>query len=188
MNQSEIIKNMSDRDLTQSIIVSQLLFLFVSIILSFFLFNHFSDWLNYFRFDVLEILYFGLVPGLLIIFLDLCLMYFLPKKVFDDGGINERVFKNRSIGNIFILTTIIAISEELLFRGVIQTTFGFVFASILFALAHIRYLKKPVLLILVVFISFYLGYLFERTGNLFVTIIAHFVVNFLLGITIRYQN
>src|SRR5699024_11474282 len=60
---------------------------------------------------------------------------------------------------------------ELLFRGVLQTTFGYIPASVIFALVHVRYLSKPVLLISVLLISFFIGYLFEVTGNLYVTIL-----------------
>lgn len=188
MNQSEIIKRMSDQEITKSIVYTQLFILTISIILSFILFDQFRDWFNYFKWDRKEIFYYGLIPGLFIVLIDLVLMDIFPKRYFDDGGINERIFKNRSFGGILNITILIAISEELLFRGVIQTTFGVVFASILFALVHVRYLKKPVLLTVIVLISFYFGFLFERTENLLVTITAHFVVDFLLGIIIRYRK
>lgn len=83
---------------------------------------------------------------------------------------------------------LVAIAEELLFRGVIQTTFGYLISSTLFALIHFRYLKKPVLLISVLFVSFYIGYIFILTENLLVTITAHFVVDFTLGLVIRFQK
>ncbi|WP_404453206.1 type II CAAX prenyl endopeptidase Rce1 family protein [Oceanobacillus kapialis] len=49
-------------------------------------------------------------------------------------------------------------------------------------------MKKPVLFISVLLVSFYIGYLFEQTGNLIVTITAHFIVDFLLGLTIRFYK
>src|SRR5690625_5546204 len=116
---------------------------------------------------------------------DILVMEVFPKRYLYDGVMNEIVFKNRTIADIFVLTLVIAISEEALFRGVIQTTIGFIPASILFALVHIRYLKKPVLFISVLLMSFYIGYLFEITGNLYVTMTVHFIVNFLLGLMIR---
>lgn len=188
MKQSELIKHISDRDLKKSLILSQLIFLLLSIILSVFLFESLFEWLDYFTLNMNDVVYYGVIPGIIIVAIDLILMYLLPKRYFDDGGINKRVFRNRSIGDIFVLTLIIAISEEFLFRGVIQTTFGYVIASIIFALVHVRYLKKPVLLLSVLLVSFYIGYLFEITGNLLVTITAHFIVNFLLALTIRFQK
>lgn len=188
MKQSEIIKLMSDEELKKQLLLSQFIFLFIGFLLSTFLFNNLSEWLIYFNWDINEIVYYGVVPGLIIVLIDVLLMFVFPKRYYDDGGINERVFKNQSIGYIFILSLVVAVSEELLFRGVVQTTFGYVFASVLFALVHFRYLKKPVLLISVLIVSFYIGYMFEITGNLLVTITAHFTVDFLLGLLIRFQK
>ncbi|WP_449353888.1 lysostaphin resistance A-like protein [Virgibacillus natechei] len=188
MKQSEIIKIMSAEELKKQLLLSQFLFLFIGFILSIFLFNKLTDWFIYINWDINEIVYYGVIPGLIIVFIDILLMIVLPKRYYDDGGINERIFKNQSIAYIFILSLVVAISEEVLFRGVIQTTFGYVFASVLFALVHFRYLKKPVLLVSVLFVSFYIGYMFEITGNLLVTIIAHFTVDFLSGLLIRFPK
>lgn len=188
MNQSEIIKQMSSEQLKKQIIFSQMLFIFISIILSYFLFESIFDWFNYFHWDWKEVFLYGVIPGLLIVIIDLIAILFLPKNLYDDGGINEKIFKDRSILDIFIIAMIVAVSEELLFRGVFQTTFGYIFASILFALVHFRYLKKPVLLISIIFVSFYIGYLFKMTGSLYVTITAHFIVDFILGLFIRFQR
>ncbi|HLR66349.1 CPBP family intramembrane glutamic endopeptidase [Virgibacillus alimentarius] len=188
MKQTELIKQLTDDELKKQLILSQLFLIVLSLILSFFLFSTLVDWVQYFRWLPKEILQFGVFPGIAIVFIDLILMYIFPKRYYDDGGINERIFKNLSIKEIFLITLLIAISEELLFRGVIQTTFGYLFASILFALVHLRYLKKPVLLISVLVISFLIGYIFMLTENLFVTITTHFIVDFLLGIIIRMQK
>src|SRR5690625_1330606 len=110
MNQNEMIQNMSDKELTKAVVYSQILFINVKIILSFILFNKFSDWLHYFQLDIWEIFYYGIIPGMFIVFIDLIFMLILPAKYFDDGGINKRIFYNKSIGSIFILTLLIAIS------------------------------------------------------------------------------
>lgn len=142
----------------------------------------------YFDWDISQIFFYGVITGVIIVGIDIMLIFIFSKKYYDDGGINERIFKSESIAYIFFISLAVAISEELLFRGVIQTTFGYVFASILFAFIHFRYLKKPVLLISILFVSFYIGYMFEITGNLLVTITAHFIVDFLLGLVIRFQS
>lgn len=188
MKQSELIKQMSANDLKKSLILSQMVFILIAIILSVFLFENFSDWINYFDLNGNDVFYYGVVPGLIVVTIDIVLMRTLPKRYYDDGGINEKIFKNRPVSDIFILALTIAIAEELLFRGVLQTTFGYVIASTVFALAHFRYLKKPVLLVSVLLLSFYIGYLFEITGNLLVTISAHFIIDFLLGLIIRSQK
>lgn len=188
MKQSELIQQMSDKELKQQLFISQFIFIAFSIILSFFLFEKMSEWLNYFRWLPGQIFYYGIIPGLIIVGIDLVLMYIFPVRYYDDGGVNERIFRQRSVPGIFIIALFVALSEELLFRGVIQTTTGYVFTSVVFALIHFRYLKKPVLLISVIFISFYIGYMFEITENLYVTITSHFVVDFLLGLLIRFRR
>ncbi|HLS08604.1 CPBP family intramembrane glutamic endopeptidase [Lentibacillus sp.] len=188
MKQSEIVKQLTDKQLTQQLIFSQLLLLMLSIFLSLFLFDSMADWTGYFSLEIKDILYIGVPAGLLIVAIDLLLMYIFPKKYYDDGGINDRVFRNRSIKAIFGIALMVAVVEELLFRGVIQTVFGYLAASTLFALVHIRYLKKPVLLISVLFVSFYIGYIFILTENLLVTMMAHFTVDFVLGVIIRFQK
>src|SRR5690625_1752747 len=181
----ETLINISDKDLTKSVIYTQLLLLLFSVGLSFFFFSNMKDWLQYFRWDLQEIFYYGVLPGMIIVSMNIFLMNFFPKESYDDGGINERIFKNKSLQYILLIVILVSVSEELLFRGVIQSTFGYVFASALFALIHFRYLRKPLLLISVILTSFYIGYLFKVTENLNVTIVTHFIVNFILGLIIR---
>lgn len=188
MKQSELIKQLSDEELKKQVILSQLFFFIAGIILSMLLFDKVSDRLSYFNWNLKEIYYYGVIPGLIIVGIDHLIMYIFPRKYYDDGGVNEKLFRNRTTVDILYITLIIAVSEEILFRGLVQTTFGYIFASVLFALMHIRYLTKPVLFISVLLISFYIGYLFELTGNLYVTITAHFIVDFLLGLLIRFQK
>lgn len=188
MKQNELIKQLSDEDLRKNLVFSQLLFLVIAIILSVFLFDNFSDWKFYFQWNSKDIFYYGVLAGLLIVAIDLILMRIFPASAFDDGGINKRVFKNQSIFQIFLIALLVAVSEELLFRGVIQTTFGYVFASLLFAVIHFRYLKKIVLFVSVVCISLFIGYIFVLTENLVITIVIHFIVDFLLGLYIRFKK
>lgn len=187
-SQSEVIKQMSDKELMQQLVLSQILFIVISIFLSLFLFEDMSQWLAFFDFHMAKIIYYGIIPGLIIVAMDIVFISVFPKKYFDDGGINERIFKHQSIGIIFFIALVVAVSEELLFRGVLQTAFGYIIASTIFALVHLRYLKKPVLFISVIIISFYIGYMFELTENLNVTITAHFTVDFLLGLLIRFRK
>ncbi|HEX6594556.1 MAG TPA: CPBP family intramembrane glutamic endopeptidase [Bacillota bacterium] len=188
MNQSEIIKQMSDQEVKKSLVFSQLLFISIAFVLSVFLFDNLTDWQLYFNWQWREIVYYGIFSGLLVVSIDLMIMKTIPKRFYDDGGINERIFTSLSIPEIIGVTLLIAISEEFLFRGVIQTVFGYVFASTLFALVHIRYLKKPLLLISVLFVSFLIGYIFEVTGNLLVTITSHFTIDVLLGLIIYFKK
>jgi membrane protease YdiL (CAAX protease family) len=70
------------------------------------------------------------------------------------------------------------IAEEALFRGALQPVVGLVWASLLFALAHLvprRELLPWSLFSLAA--GFLLGGLYAATGNLVAPIVAHVVVN-----------
>lgn len=185
MNQQEQIKRMSQKEVVQALFFSQILFLTIALLISFFLFPSFSDWLDLFYWDFFDVIIFGGLSSIAIVIVNIILYKIFPPSFLDDGGMNQKIFTNQSIWNIFWLTLLIAISEEALFRGVLQTTFGYIPASIFFAVVHVRYLKKPVLLTAVVAMSFYLGFTYERTDNLLVPIMIHFLIDFLLGLYIR---
>ncbi len=184
-NQSDLIKGMTDKEVISHLYLTQLILLVIASIIGFFLFDDFESFLEIWKFNLSDIIIYGGLTGIAVILIDLWLMKVLPGHLFDDGGINERVFRNLSIFQIFILSLIIATVEEWLFRGVIQTHFGLVVSSILFALLHVRYLKKWFLFIIVILLSFLLGWLYELTGNLFVPIFAHFMIDFVFGVKIR---
>ncbi|WP_080874344.1 CPBP family intramembrane glutamic endopeptidase [Oceanobacillus timonensis] len=188
MKQSELIKQLSNKELRIQLFFSQGLLLLAAFVLSFFLFDSFFDWFHLFRWDIQDMMTFGLLSAILVVLIELAAMYILPEEWQDDGGINELIFQHQPISFIFIFTLTVAICEEFLFRGVIQTTFGYVFASILFAVVHIRYLKKPLLFIAVLLLSFYIGWVYEHTANLIVPIIMHFFIDFLLGLVIRLKK
>ncbi|MBM7661206.1 membrane protease YdiL (CAAX protease family) [Bacillus mesophilus] len=183
-NQSDVIEHMTDREVLTHLYITQLFLLAIASVIGFFLFD-LEQFKSIWQLDILEILLYGGVAGIGVVLIDLWLMKIVPAHHFDDGGINNRVFQKRSYLHIFVLCWIIAIAEEWLFRGVIQTHFGFVVASVLFAFLHVRYLKKWVLFLIVISLSFLLGYLYEITENLFVTIFAHFLIDFIFGVKIR---
>lgn len=188
MKNNKSLNQLSAKDLQISLLLSQSIIFLSAVILSVFLFDHYSYWFKLFSFDVKEIFLYGCLPSLLLVGFSLTLQKLLPPSYLDDGGINRRIFKNKSVSYIFVVTLFIAISEEMLFRGVIQTSFGYVAASVIFALVHYRYLRKIVLFLSVVILSFFIGYLFKITGNLFVPMTTHFLNNFILGIFIRQQT
>lgn len=188
MKQADLIKKMTDREILLNLYITQLIMLVIALTLSWFLFESWSDLLTLFKWQPFEIFVIGGGAALLIVFFELLLEKVLPKHMLDDGGINERVFRNRSIFHIFILALFIAFAEELLFRGVLQTHFGIVPASILFAIIHFRYLSKVVLFVITVSLSFFLGWLYLITGNLLVPIFTHFTIDFVLGSILRFRN
>ena len=184
--QAELIQELTDQELVWNVVASQLIFLFLAAIASFFLFS-WNELFGLFDFQWMEIFLYGIIPGTVVVIIDLLLIRFVPKKHWDDGGVNEKIFRSLNAGQIFLLATVIGVSEEFLFRGVIHTELGYIVASSIFALVHVRYLRKPVLLVSVILLSFLIGYMYEITGNLLVPIVAHIWIDFLLGIYYRYR-
>ena len=183
--QADIVNGMKDSQIVFHLYATQFLLLVVSIILGFFLFNDMDSFFMLWTLDLKQILIYGGGSAILVIIIDFLIMRWVPKHVYDDGGINELVFRNRNYFHIFFLCIIIAFAEELLFRGIIQTHFGIVIASVIFALLHVRYLYKWVLFTAVVLLSFLLGYLYLITNNLLVTFFAHFLIDFVFALKIR---
>jgi membrane protease YdiL (CAAX protease family) len=183
--QSEIIKHLSDRELVLNLYITQFIMLLAALILSRFIFESWFYPFTLISWNLNHLL-IGAGAGLFIVLIELAAVRYLPKSWFDDGGINERMFKNRSPYHIVFLSFVIGFSEELLFRGVLQTSIGFIPASLIFALIHFRYLDNFFLFSFTVGMSFFLGYLFLVTGNLLTVILCHMVIDMLLGGCIRY--
>jgi membrane protease YdiL (CAAX protease family) len=185
--QSEQIQKMTDRQILINLYATQFALIVIAAILGFFLFPSWDAFFSLWEWNGKEIALYGGLGGFAIVVLDWFLMKFSPKEMYDDGGVNERIFSKRSVWHISIIACIVAISEEILFRGIIQSNFGIIVASIIFALLHLRYLSKLLLFIVVVLLSFFLGYLFEITENLNVTILAHFLIDFTFACIIRFE-
>jgi uncharacterized protein len=185
--QANLIRNMKPKDLILNLYMTQILLFIISIVLAFFIFSDASEFKQIWTITDIDILVVGGGVGISVILIDFLLMKFLPRDLLDDGGINERIFQSLNIPHIFVLCILISFVEEFLFRGMIQTQFGLLIASLVFALLHIRYLTKWVLFTVVVSLSFVLGYVFQLTGNLWVTIFAHFVIDFVAALKIRFD-
>jgi uncharacterized protein len=184
-NQKELIKNLTDRELLLNLYVTQAVLLSIAFVIGVWKYDSFASFAGLWQWNSFDIWIIGGTSGILVVALDLVLMKKLPKQWYDDGGINERIFRHRSLFHLFILCLIIAFTEEILFRGVLQVHFGLFWASVIFALVHVRYLSKVFLLISVVVLSFLLGVLFSWTDNLAVTVTAHFLIDFLLALHIN---
>ncbi|MEH7176715.1 CPBP family intramembrane glutamic endopeptidase [Neobacillus vireti] len=183
----ELIKGLSDKDLLFHLYMTQLILLVLTFILGIILFDHFS-FLQAIDFSNSRFLLIGFLAGLAVVFTDIFLMKWLPSSYYDDGGLNDRIFKRRSVLHIAWIAAVVALSEELLFRGVIQTKVGLILASLIFAIVHYRYLFNWFLFSNIVIISFLIGFIYDWTGNLAVTIMMHFTIDFLLGLYIKFRR
>lgn len=183
-----LIKGLSDKELLFHLYLTQLILLIISVILGLIFMDSISEFFGLFNWADPLVWKVGVSVGVLIVFIDLILMKLLPKETYDDGGLNERIFRKRNIVHIGVIAAFVAFSEEVLFRGIIQTEFGIIVSSIIFALVHYRYLFNWFLFCNIIFLSFVIGFIYMKTGNLAVTITMHFVIDFLLGLSIRVRR
>ncbi|MBM7577462.1 CPBP family intramembrane glutamic endopeptidase [Jeotgalibacillus terrae] len=173
------------RELISAVYATQIILIIISIFLGFILFNSFSDFTQLFQINT-EILIISFITGAAIVLIDLLLMKVFPEQSFDDGGVNRTLFSSLRPAHILLLTGLIAFSEELLFRGILQTHIGLMGASMIFIAIHFRYLKNLFLLVNVTCLSFILGFVYESTESLWSVIIIHFIIDYILGIYIHY--
>lgn len=119
---------------------------------------------------------------------DLLVSKLVPEEMTDDGGINERLFAGRAVWHIVLMSMIVALCEELLFRGAVQHAWGPYWTSILFAAIHVRYLRHWLLTGMVFAISYGLGYIYLRTGTLWTPVIAHFLIDLSMGLILKFRR
>lgn len=181
----ETVEGLTEKELVFHLVATQILLLTISAILGMILFDSFNEFTRLFTWKDWDILSIGLTAGIAVVIMDFILMKYLPKSYYDDGGLNERIFKNRSVVQIMLIAAMVAISEEILFRGIIQTNTGLLLSSLIFAVVHYRYLFNWFLFTNIILLSFLIGYIYMVTNNLLVTIVMHFLIDFILGLIIK---
>lgn len=183
--QADLIAQMSAKELLYHLYMTQMISLFIALLAGTFLFVDFWDPNFFFRFNAMQVM-FGAANGLAVVLIDLILMSILPGKYYDDGGINTKLFSGMPYWKIAVVAFIVAVSEELLFRGILQTKFGLIIASIIFALIHVRYWAHWFLIVNIILLSFWIGIVYEWSGHQLLPVMAmHFTIDFLLGIYIK---
>lgn len=128
----------------------------------------------------------GLAAAVLL--LDVAIARWIPDDAADDGGVNERIFRARPVWHIALISFIVSICEELLFRGAIQHAIGPYWTSIAFAAIHVRYLRHWIPTGLVFSISYGLGWIYLETDTLWAPIAAHFLIDLVMGLIIRFRR
>ncbi|KAB7672905.1 CPBP family intramembrane glutamic endopeptidase [Bacillus sp. B1-b2] len=185
-NYSKLINQLSDRDLVKNLYATQAILLFICLVLQFLIFHDEETFYQMFHYDLVDF-FIGIMAGFIIVGLDVIFMVKLPQQYHDDGGVNKRVFQNRNPLHIAFIAFVVAFVEEILFRGVIQSNLGIWISCLIFALMHYRYLFNLFLFFNVVLVSVVISLLFEWTENLWVTVIMHFLIDFILGCILRYR-
>jgi uncharacterized protein len=184
----ELIKEMSEKEILFHLYLTQGMVLLIAFVLGLVIYKDIFFFKNLLKWNDWSILSIGITFGLTVVIIDIFLMKTLPKSFYDDGGLNDKIFGNKNVFHIAWIALLVAFSEELLFRGIIQTELGMIAASIIFAIVHYRYLSHWFLLMNILLLSFFIGYVFHLTNNLAVTFMTHFIIDFLLGCLIMIKN
>ncbi|MED4602474.1 type II CAAX endopeptidase family protein [Paenibacillus validus] len=180
------IQEMNDRLLLINLYITQLIVLLIAAIVMFF---QKPDLLSMFSTAPgVSIAVWGVLFALAVLAVDLFVSQWVPPEVTDDGGINEMLFRNRPLWHIALISLVVSLCEELLFRGAIQASWGPYWTSILFAAIHVRYLQHWLMTGLVFSISYGLGWIYIQTGSLWTPIVAHFLIDFTMGCILRYRR
>jgi len=127
----------------------------------------------------------GIGLAIVVLLIDGVVYKFAPEYLQDDSGLNDLIFQHRSIWHIAVICGCVAICEEFLFRGVIQHSLGIFWTSVVFASMHWRYFKRWYLILYVFFIGYALGWIYLKSGSIWAPILAHFMIDFVLGLFIR---
>jgi membrane protease YdiL (CAAX protease family) len=138
--------------------------------------------------STLNVLWWGLGLAAAVVAVDLLISRWVPDEVSDDGGVNDRIFRMRPVWHIALISFVVAICEELLFRGAVQHAFGPYWTSIIFAAIHVRYLRHWIPTGLVFSISYGLGWIYIQSGSIWAPIIAHFAIDLIMGLIIRFRR
>lgn len=187
MSLRETLEQMDNRTLYLNLVLTQLGLYILGWILYFvFLSNKLSLGELYQLTNIHTALLSGLVFAAMILFVDIFLTKVLPKNYFDDGGVNERIFRDVNVAQIALIALGVAFVEEWLFRGVLQNIVGLFWASIIFACIHVRYFGRFFYAVLILATSFGFGYLYFLTESIWSVMMAHFLIDFCLGVLIRY--
>ncbi len=138
--------------------------------------------------STLNVLWWGLGLAAAVVAVDLLISRWVPDEVSDDGGVNDRIFRMRPVWHIALISFVVAICEELLFRGAVQHAFGPYWTSIIFAAIHVRYLRHWIPTGLVFSISYGLGWIYIHSGSIWAPILAHFAIDLIMGLIIRFRR
>lgn len=132
-------------------------------------------------------LHYGTAMAVVLIGLQILITY-LPEKLWEDDGTNL-IFYRLPYYHLVPIMALCALAEEVFFRLAIQTGLvlltnnplaAIMVSSLFFSLAHVRYLKKPVLFLSVYGMSIGLGVLYWWTNNIWSAVWGHFMVNMVM--------
>lgn len=180
------VDQLSDKMLLANLYITQVLTLIIGIVWIFFQGRNPIDLLKIPLNSQFAL--WGAGFALLVLLVDVGISRFVPEEAADDGGVNERIFRTRPVWHIIAISFVVSVCEEILFRGAVQHAFGTYWTSILFTAIHVRYLRHWVPTGLVFSISYGLGWIMIQSGTIWAPILAHFLIDVIMGCIIRFRR
>ena len=128
-----------------------------------------------------------------LIFYGVIMAYVVPSHLIDDTNKSFAEYTNRTILAFMFL---VVLFEELLFRGIIQNAAFWLLqnewlaigvGAVAFLLFHVRYFKKPVMLVNILLPSVVFGRVYMETNNMLVPITVHFLMNVTMTLLFKYN-
>lgn len=177
------MEQLSKKFLLLNLILSQSIILILGLILYWlFYMKNGASWLELFTAASLKTICFYTVTGstILGVFQLIFIKFVSPARLYDE--INKQIFEKFSYFELLFIFLFGAWAEELLFRAVIQPFLGVWLTSLIFMVIHFRYLKKVYALFEVYLLSVVLGWLYIMTSSLWVPVICHFTVNYVMAV------
>lgn len=182
------VKQLTDHDMIASLYYSQLLMAVIGVLFYWLVFPSEENLLVFWKWHGYDVLIYGVVFSIGIAILEIALEVFLPDDWLDDGGINDRMIRALSMRHVWLAMLVVAVVEEGFFRALLQTSYGLIVASLCFGLVHVRYIKRPLLIIVAILLGFYLGWLFQYTHSFWVPVAAHYTINVVLALYVKYEE
>ncbi|PIC77593.1 CPBP family intramembrane metalloprotease [Sporosarcina sp. P19] len=131
------------------------------------------------------------IASIALLLFGVVLTFIIPSNYIDDMN---KTYQDGTLSSLIIFMFLVALFEELLFRGIIQNLF-FVYTghqwvailstTVLFLVFHIQYYKKPMMLLNITIPSLVFGWVYFKTNNLLVPVFVHSIMN--LGTTIMFK-
>lgn len=138
--------------------------------------------------DTVVAVVLGTAVAALVLAADGLLSRLAPGMMKDESGIDEKLFAGRPLAHVAFICLVVAVCEELLFRGALQPLIGNYWTSVVFAAVHFRYLRHWLPTLTLFAVSFALGWAFDRTGTLIAPVTAHFLIDLVNGSMLRRKS
>jgi hypothetical protein len=176
--------DLNERMVVVNLYITQSLLLFIGIMVILFQSRSLTDLLKIS--DASSLLWVLFFSGSAVL-VNIALTPVVPKELNKPDELHVMLAKRLPLWHLALVCALIGFSEELLFRGAIQYVIGNYWASLLFAVLHAHYLRHWILTGLIFLLSYGLGWIYEQTGTLLVSAMAHALYDLIMFMIVRYN-